>query len=82
MEKDTESLNSQKEKLSHYTKGKNAGSEWGGLLQIIQNRITEKEGKVDDIKKTIQQLEGKISKESPKKVAPSPKEEQSSELNE
>lgn len=82
LEKDTESLNSQKEKLAHYTKGKNSGSEWGGLLQIIQNRITEKEAKVEDIKKTIQQLEEKISKEAPKPVTPTTKEEQSSELKE
>lgn len=71
---DKESLAAQKEKLTHYTKGKNSGSEWGGLLQIIQNRIDEKQVKVDDIKKTIQQLESRISKEAaPKKEATSKK---------
>lgn len=75
LEKDKESMSSQKEKLAHYTKGKNSGSEWGGLLQIIQNRIDEKEAKVADIKKTIQQLESKIPKAAPSKAAPTPPKE-------
>lgn len=70
LENDKESMSSQKEKLAHYTKGKNSGSEWGGLLQIIQNRIDEKEVKVADIKKTIQQLESRIKKDSAPKPTP------------
>jgi hypothetical protein len=76
LEKDVESFTTQQEKLSHYTKGKNSGSEWTGLLQVIQNRIKEKEAKVEDIKKTIQQLESKIAKEiAAKKDSTSKKED-------
>lgn len=68
LEKDKESLAFQKEKLSHYTKGRNSGGDqWGGLLQIIQNRIDEKEAKVIDIKKTISQLEKRLSEQNNKK---------------
>lgn len=58
--KDKESLAFQQEKLSHYTKGKNSPNQFGGLLQIIQNRIDEKEVKVADIKKTMAQLEKRL----------------------
>ena len=78
LEKDVDSFTSQQEKLSHYTKGKNSGSEWTGLLQIIQNRIKEKEAKVEDIKKTIQQLKNKIPKDSTPKIAATPKDEDAS----
>lgn len=58
--KDKESLAFQQEKLSHYTKGKNSPNQFGGLLQIIQTRIDEKEAKVADIKKTMSQLEKRL----------------------
>lgn len=79
LEKDKESMAFQKEKLSHYTKGRNSGGDqWGGLLQIIQNRIDEKEAKVTDIKKTIAQLEKRL-KEQPAKTAGKPAEESGAE---
>lgn len=60
LEKDKESKALQEEKLQHYIKNNNSNNEWGGLLQIVQSRIDEKEAKVADIQKTIRQLEKKL----------------------
>ncbi|MCO5232283.1 MAG: hypothetical protein LC105_10325 [Chitinophagales bacterium] len=60
LEKDKISLAQQQEKIAFYTKGKNAGNSWGGLLEVIQKRITEKEAKVADIKKTISELKQRL----------------------
>lgn len=61
IEKDRESLSAQQEKLAHYTRGKSANTDWGGLLKVIENRIQEKEAKITDIKKTIDQLTKKVA---------------------
>jgi hypothetical protein len=63
LEKDQESLDMQKQKLSHYIRGNNAGSEWGGLLKITEDKIKEKQDKIADIKKTLDQLIKKLKKE-------------------
>lgn len=68
LEKDKESLAFQQEKLVHYTKGKNSPSQFGGLLQIIQTRIDEKEAKVADIKKTMALLEKRLKDTSSNKT--------------
>jgi hypothetical protein len=63
LEKDRESLTMQQQKLSHYIRGNAAGSEWGGLLKLTEDKIKEKEFKIADIKKTLDQLQKKLKKE-------------------
>lgn len=80
LEKDKESLAFQQDKLAYYTKGKNSPNQFGGLLQIIQTRIDEKEAKVADIKKTMAQLNKRLKEiDAAKKASSSPVEEVKSE---
>ena len=81
LDRDKKQLESQKDKLSHYIKNSNPkNSQWGGLLDIIQTRITEKEEKISGIKITISQLQKKLNK--PEKLADTKTEESTSSENE
>lgn len=76
--KDTESLEMQKAKLSHYIRGNKASGDWGGLLKITEDRIKERAAKAADIKKTLAELKGRLEKEQQKAAAEkkdTPKEE-------
>lgn len=79
LEKDKASLAQQQEKIAFYTKGKNSGSSWGGLLESIQQRITEKEAKIADIKKTISELEHRLKPKVKNEETPEKGEETISE---
>jgi predicted nucleic acid-binding Zn-ribbon protein len=63
MQKDKESLQAQKDKLSHYIRGNKSSGDWGGLLKITEDRIKEKEEKAADIRKTLADLKKKLEKE-------------------
>jgi len=62
LKSDIQSLDFQKEKLSHYIKGANPNADqWGGLLKPIQDKIKSNQEKEADIKKTIAQLKRKLT---------------------
>lgn len=67
---DIQSLDFQKEKLSHYIKGANPNADqWGGLLKPIEDKVKSNQEKEADIKKTIAQLKRKLTEMEAKSKA-------------
>lgn len=63
IQREKNNYNMQIEKMQHYTKGKMPLQEIESKLSYITNRIKQKESKIADIKKTMQEVEKIIAKE-------------------
>ncbi|MCB9033580.1 MAG: hypothetical protein H6553_07070 [Chitinophagales bacterium] len=69
MAKDKEAFDSQVEKMLHYTKGNMAKAEIEKRFSYLLDRVKDKEKKLKDIQKTIEQLQAKIDKEKEEQKA-------------